>query len=110
METITLIGGIGLTAVIWKFVDFMRLLGSFKTEQSAVTTQLLSWVGGVVAMLVYAASDFGGTVTIDGKPLSQFSTISLVLLGVMMASTASAAVDVKQAIDSRDNASKPPLL
>lgn len=110
MDTLIIIGSAGLTALVWKFVDFMRLLGSYKTEQSAVTTQILSWLGGIIAMLIYASSDFGSTVTIDGKPLSDFSTISLILVGIMMASTASAAVDVKQAIDSRDTATKPPLL
>lgn len=110
MDTLIIIGSAGLTALVWKFVDFMRLLGSYKTEQSAIATQVLAWVGGIAAVMFYAASDFGGTVTIGDQTLDQYSLITQALFGLMAASVASAAVDVKQAIDSKDNNRYPPLL
>lgn len=110
MEIVVLLGFAGLSAVVLKFVDFMRLLGSFPTEKSAIATQLLAWVGGIVAVLIYASSDFASSVEVGDQLLSELNMASKVLVGLMTASVASAAVDVKQALDGRDTSTFPPLL
>lgn len=110
METLNIAEYAGLIALVWKAVDFMRLLGSFSAEKSALATQALAWAGGVLVVAAYAASDFAAGLEIGGLPLSELNLASLVLIGVSLGSVASAAVDVKQSIDSRDTAVKPPLL
>lgn len=105
-----LLGFAGLLALVAKVTDFFRLLSNFVTEKSAVATQTLSWIGGVVAVMLFAHSDFGASVTIGDQPLNLLNGASLVIVGLMVSSAASLAVDFKQARDSTDSAAKPKLL
>lgn len=104
------LGTAGLAALVWKFVDFLRLLSHFATEKSAVITQLTAWGGGIVAVELFAHSDFGKNVTIGTTTLDKYSGMTLLIIGLMASSIASAAVDYKQARDTTDSAAKPPLL
>ena len=107
---IPIVGLVGLIALVVKIVDFVRLLANASTEKSAIVTQALAWLGGVLAVVLYAATDFADSVTIGGHRLDQTSIVSCVLIGMVLGSMASAAVDAKQAIDNNDSAAKPPLL
>jgi hypothetical protein len=110
-DPIVAIGGfVGLTALILKAVDFLRLLANLVTNKSAVITQLLAWIGGIGAVVLFAATDFGDSVNVAGTTLDKVSGVTLVLLGIMLSSAASVLVDFKQSIDSTDSAAKPPLL
>jgi hypothetical protein len=101
-----------LVALIWQVIDFLRELTNFKTNKSAIITQATAWIGGVIGITAFAHamlfSDkvFPGTThalgTLDGG--------SLIFLGLSVASVASSAVDIKQAVDGSDSAKKPPLL
>lgn len=105
------VGIVGMVALVWKVVDFLRLLANLGTQRSAVFTQLAAWVGAVVVVALYAGSDLGNfPVPGTDLVLDQANGWTLVVLGLAIGSTASAAVDVKQAIDNTDNATKPPLL
>lgn len=110
--TTLLVGFAGLLALTWKVTDFMRLLGSFAEHKSGIVTQILAWVGAIAVVMLFARSDFGETVEIPGSTLTldTLNVFSLILVGLMVGSAASAAVDVKQAIDGRDSSAKPPLL
>lgn len=105
------VGIVGMVALVWKVVDWLRLLTNLGTQRSAVVTQLLAWVGAVAVVFLYGASEFG-TFAVPGTELllSDVGGWSKVILGLAIGSTASAVVDVKQAIDNTDNAAKPPLL
>lgn len=110
-DPIVAVGGlIGLTALILKAVDFFRLLANAGTNKSAIVTQLLAWAGGIGAVFLFAATDFGDSVNAAGVTLDEASGATLVLLGIMLSSAASVVVDFKQSIDSTDSAAKPPLL
>lgn len=110
-EPILAVGGlIGLTALILKAVDFFRLLANAGTNKSAIVTQILAWAGGIGAVFLFAATDFGDSVSAAGVTLDDASGATLVLLGIMLSSAASVVVDLKQSFDNSDSATKPPLL
>lgn len=101
----------GMVALVWKVVDWLRLVANFRAERSAIVTQLAAWVGAVAVVFLYGASQFGNfTVPGTPLPLADLDAWGKLILGLAIGSTASAAVDVKQAVDGNDNASKPPLL
>lgn len=110
-DQILAIGGlIGLTTLVVKAVDFMRLLVNLSANKSAVLTQLLAWAGGIGAIFLFAATDYASSVGAAGTTLNNVSGATLVLVGLMMSSSASVLVDFKQSIDNSDTAAKPPLL
>ena len=110
MNNIPIVGIAGLLALVWKTIDLLRMLANFDRQKSGVITQVLSWVGGILAVLLYANSDFADTVTIGGKNLAAVSGVTLIMIGVVLGSMASAAVDIKQAVDGNDSASMPKLI
>lgn len=111
MELVPIAGLVGMLAVVWKVIDFLRLLAHFGRERSAVVTQLLVWLGAIVVVFVYAQSQLGDF-TIPGTELllSDANVWTLIVLALAIGSTASVAVDIKQAVDGSDSAAKPPLL
>lgn len=100
------------TALVWKVIDFFRMLLNFSTQKSAVVTQLSAWVAGVLLVIVAAHASVTSALVLPGadEPLKTIDFASQVLLGLLVASLSSTVVDIKQAIDSSDSASKPPLL
>ena len=107
---IPILGVVGLVALIYKTIDFLRMLVNLKTQKSGVVTQLVAWVGGILAVVLYANSDFADSVTIGGKNLSAMGGATLFMVGIVLGSMASATVDIKQAFDNNDSASKPKLI
>lgn len=103
-------GYVGLVALVWKFVDFLRLLANFATQKSAVITQITAWVGGIIGVFLYASTGFAANTKIGDTMLDKYNGTSLIVIGLMIASTASALVDFKQARDATDSAAKPRLL
>lgn len=106
METVV------FTALVWKVIDFLRQAANFAANKSGVVTQLLAWIAGVLAVIVAAHADATSSLVLPGatQNLGALDGWSQVLVGLLLASTASAAVDVKQAIDGTDSNVKPPLL
>lgn len=109
MTGVVLAGTVGLAALVWKLTDFLRLVVNLSTERSAVLTQLSAWAAGVGAVWLYGASQFGGSVVVEGLAISAMSGPTKVLVGITIASLGSALVDVKQAVDGSDSSTKPPL-
>lgn len=107
---ILIAGFVGLAALAYKFIDFLRLLSKFSANKSGVITQALSWVGAIIAVFIFGASQFGDTVSVAGVNLDNMDTPTKLLFGLVLGSSASMLVDFKQAFDNNDNASKPPLL
>ena len=106
METVV------FSALVWKVIDFARHLVNFAANKSAVVTQALAWIAGILAVVVGAHAGATDAIVLPGvdQTLGQLDGWSQVVVGFLIASTASAAVDVKQAIDGTDSNVKPPLL
>jgi hypothetical protein len=107
---IIITGLIGLSALAWKLLDFLRMLVNWKTSKSGVITQALAWIAACCAVFLFGESQFGDTVTIAGLNLETMDTPTKLLFGLALGSTASVLVDFKQAFDNSDSNSKPPLL
>lgn len=99
-------------ALVWKVIDFLRLLFNITTQKSAIITQVTAWVGGVVLVIVAAHASVTGSLVLPGsdEPLRTLDFASQVLLGLLISSLASGVVDLKQAFDNSDSASKPAML
>jgi hypothetical protein len=89
-------------ALIWKIVDVVKYL--LEKNRKAVITQMGVWAAGISVVVLLAASDFAGGINVADYPLSSLNLASLVLLGLSVGSSASVAVDVKQAVDNTDSA------
>jgi hypothetical protein len=89
-------------ALIWKIVDVVKYL--LERNRKAVITQMGVWAAGVSVVLLLSASDFASGIDVADYQLSTLNLASLILLGLSVGSTASVAVDVKQAVDNTDTA------
>jgi hypothetical protein len=100
------------TALVWKVVDFLRMLFNYKTQRSGIVTQLTAWVGGIVLVVAAAHASIAKNLVLPGSTnaISTVDFASQVLLGLLIASVASTAVDIKQAVDNTDTASKPAIV
>lgn len=97
--------------LIWKVIDFLRMLFNFKAQRSGIVTQATAWIGGIVLVILASHSGVTSQLKLPGvdQVLSTLDFGSQILLGLLVASLASGVVDVKQAIDGTDSASKPPI-
>jgi hypothetical protein len=107
---LALAGFAALAALAYKIIDFLRMLASLPGTKSGVVTQLLAWIGAIGVLFLYAASQFGDTVSISNVTLDKMDTATKLLTGLALGSFASVIVDFRQAFDSGDSAAKPPLL
>jgi hypothetical protein len=100
------------SALVWKVIDFFRMLFNFSTQKSAIVTQLTAWAGGVLLVVVAAHASVTSGLVLPGsdEPLKTIDFASQILLGLLISSLASTVVDLKQAIDGSDSASKPPMI
>ena len=100
------------SALVWKVIDFLRMLANPKTNKSGITTQLAAWVGGVVVVILGAHAEVSSSLVLPGADtaLHSIDFASQILLGLLISSFASTIVDVKQAIDNKDTSSMPPLV
>lgn len=101
-----------LAALVWKVIDFFRGLTNFSTQKSTVITQACAWVAGIIVIALAAHAQVAAGIVMPGfsQPLGDLDFGSVVLIGLVTASFGSTLVDVKQAIDNTDSASKPSLL
>lgn len=98
-----------LAALVFKLGDLSKLVTN--KDWNGLVTQLWVYVLGVVVCLVAGnANAFEGLV-IPGmtEPLGSLDTLSLVIIGLCIASFGSGFVDFKKALDGTDSAKAPPL-
>lgn len=99
-----------LAALIWKLGDLSKLVSN--KDWNGLATQLWIYVLGIIVLLVAGnANAFEGLV-VPGmtEPLGTLDNLSLVIIGLCIASFGSTAFDFKKALDSSDSAKTPPLL
>jgi hypothetical protein len=102
------IGLIGLTAIIYKLVDFLKYISA--RDINAIVTQASVWLSALaVALLAREAEPFS-TVGILGSTFGDLDLAAVVLFALGVGSTASGVIDFKKAIDQSDSARVPPLL
>lgn len=97
-----------LLALVWKFTDFLKHLTSRDTN--AVVTQLVAWVGGFVAVVLFAHSAYAPHLVIHGLRFNHVSWVDQLLAGLLIGSAGSASYDLKKALDQTDTAVTPRLL
>lgn len=97
-----------IAAVVKKFVDFVRQLRGRDT--SAIVTQLLAWVLGVVAVYLTAHVDFASAVEFANMSLDDMSLWTQTVLGVLVGSVGSVAKDGLKALDNSQTEAAPKLV
>lgn len=106
MEVFTLAS---LAALVWKFLSFLKQLTG--KDYSATVTQALTWVAGIVAVILAAQADVAAGIEVFGTTaLGDLDGWSQILAGLMLSSAASVGYDYKKAIDNTDSSSEPKLL
>lgn len=107
---VLVVGAVLLTTTAKKFVDFLKMVTN--SDWNGVITQLVAWAGAVGAVFLVAASQFAGTVAVtnSGVSLDTMDSVTKVLVGLGLASTASTVFDHQNAIDNTASAVTPSLL
>lgn len=97
-----------LLALVWKFTDFLKHAAA--RDLNGVVTQLVAWVAGFVAVVLFAHSAYAGHLVIHGLRFDHVSWVDQLLAGLLIGSAGSASYDVKTALDQTDSAATPRLL
>lgn len=99
-------------ALVWKVIDFFRMLFNIPTQKSAIITQVTAWVGGVILVVIAAHAGVTKALVLPGsdQALGTLDFASQILIGLLISSLASGIVDVKQAIDTTDSSRVVPLI
>lgn len=99
---------ISLTALVYTLTQWLKSVTN--GQWNAVLTQVVAWAAGVIGVVLYAHSAWGPGVHVGSVSLASLNGVSQVLVGLGVASTASAAHDAKKAVDNSDSAATPPLI
>lgn len=98
-----------LAALVWKVVSIVKMATG--KDYTPVITQGLTWLAGIIAVILAAQTDVAESVAVFGTTtLGQLDGWSQVLVGLTLSSAGSVAYDYKKAIDNTDSASEPPLM
>ncbi len=97
-----------LGALVYKFVDFLKFLRA--KDVNAAGTQAVAWLAGILAITLFANSDFSEGINFGGRSLGSLNFVSQVIIGLSATSLFSAFYDVKRAIDRSDSAKTPALI
>ena len=96
-----------LAALVLTFVNFLKYL--VNKQWNGAVTQLISWVSGVVGVVLVASTDWAEGINVGDKSLATLNGSSLVFVGLCLASTAGVLTEFKKAFDANDSAKKPDL-
>jgi ABC-type multidrug transport system permease subunit len=98
--------------LVWKVIDFLRMLFNITTQRSAIITQATAWVGGVLLVLIASHAGVMKALVLPGsdQALGLLDFPSQVLIGLLVSSFASGVVDIKKAIDNTDSSAVVPLI
>ena len=104
------VGFLAAMAAIWKLMDLIKYVKA-KDVNGAVTL-LLTYVLAVAAVLLFAEAELAQTWEVPGVDvaLSTLDFASKLIVGLVLASSASVAFDLKKAIDRSDSAVTPSLV
>lgn len=99
-----------LAALIWKLGDLSKQVTN--KDWNGFLTQIWIYVLGIVVFLVAGNANAFEALAIPGmsEPLGELDNLSLVLIGLTVASFGSVFFDFKKALDGSDSAKTAPLL
>lgn len=99
---------IALGALVYTFVNFLKYLQN--KHYGSATTQLVSWVSGVLAVELVAHTSFAAGITVGGVPLDTMSGASLLVVGLLVTSLISTVNQgLFKSIDNSSTSYTPPL-
>jgi hypothetical protein len=98
----------GLTAIIWKVVDFQKYVTN--KDWNAAITQAATWLSALVVSFLAREAEFFAEVEIFGQQFGDIDWAAIVLFALGLGSTASGVYEFKKAIDNNDGARTPSLL
>jgi hypothetical protein len=110
MDLTGLTGVVGLAALTLTVVDFLKNLTPPDHDFNSAITQAVAWIGGVVVVFLYGASQLGDGIAIGSTDLEHADTATKVIVGLGIASIASAFVKLTKSIDNTDSNKQPPLV
>ncbi len=97
-----------LGALVYKIIDFFKYVRA--RDWNASGTQIITWLGGILAISLFAHSDFAGGIDLGGQSLGSLNFASQVIVGMSATSLFSAFYDAKRALDNTDSAKTPALI
>lgn len=99
---------VAMAALTLKVIDFLRYCRA--ADVNGVTTQLASWIAGIVVVLLVAQTDWASGIAIGDMNLGTLGFWSLVFYGLSAGSAASFAKDALKAVDNTNSAAIPTLI
>jgi hypothetical protein len=96
-----------LAALVYKFTSFLKALRN--QDWNAALTQLVVWAGGVIAVLLFAQTEWAESVAVGASSLADLEFWSQFVLGLEAASLTSAFYDLRKGFDGSDSAREPAL-
>lgn len=99
---------IAMLALVLKVVDFLRYARA--RDYNGVLTQAVTWVAGVVVLLLVAKTTWAAMISVAGVPLGKLGFWSIVFAGLTVSSGASVVNDYRKALDNTNSAAIPTLL
>lgn len=102
------IPAVAMAALIKKFIDFAKYITN--KDVNGAVTQLVVWAAGVVAVCLFAQTDWADTIAFAGQALSKLNFASQLAIGLGLGSVAGVATDAIKARDNTDSAAMPPLV
>ena len=99
---------VAMLLLITKVVDFLRYARS--RDINGVVTQLTTWIGGVLAVLLVAQTTWADGIAVGDRALSVLDIWSQIFAGLTIASGASVVKDFTKSIDNNNSSAIPTLL
>jgi hypothetical protein len=96
---------LALGTLVFTFVIFLKNLTA-QQWRSAIT-QAIAWVAGIAGVLIMAATQFAGGISIGNVAMDKLDFWSKVFVGLLAASLLSTLNEFKKAIDRTDTAVVP---
>lgn len=93
-----------LVAMVKSFVDLARR--AMNKEFKPVVTQLLSYVAGVLVVLVFSKTAYASVLVFAGVSLASAGLATIVVIGIALAATANLAVDALDAVKNKTKEEK----
>lgn len=99
---------VAMAALTLKCIDFLRYLKA--GDLNGVVTQLITWLAGVIVVLLVAQTDWADGIAIGDMNLATLGFWSLVFYGLSAGSGASFVKDSLKAVDNSNSAAIPLLV
>jgi hypothetical protein len=100
-------GALLLLSLVYAFIAFVRQAAG--GEYRSAVLQILVWGAGFGAVYLFAASQFGKLVSVNGLTFGAMSFSTKLLLGFLVASPASVLRDALTAVDNTTSVALPAL-